>query len=182
MVYNNYKIELFHYFGEMVDLAEFYGGSVVRFSGDALTVLFAASEVNAAVQAVQCALEMQERMTHYQNIATSAGKFSLAMKAGLAVGPVVCTSAGDAATRLEFIVAGEVLERAAAAEHHSQPGWVVVHNELAPHLGAFTGEAITADFTRLTGLPRQDRCETRLPLLPPPPAPKMSRYPANTAS
>src|SRR3569623_513740 len=98
----------------MINLIHSYGGIVSKFGGDALTVLFpcdtelATSTEKAVQRALACALAMQQTMPDYQPIPTRAGPFMLAMKAGLALGPVFCTTVGEIDSRLEYIVAGQV--------------------------------------------------------------------------
>lgn len=121
------------YFEPMIDLIRSYGGIIGKFGGDAMTVLFPYVEENRALvatQAVQCALDMQARMTDYKAISTSAGVFELAMKAGLAAGSVFSTIVGDPMVRLEYIIAGTALDFCAEAEHHANRGEVVVHGDL----------------------------------------------------
>ncbi|HET9221354.1 MAG TPA: adenylate/guanylate cyclase domain-containing protein, partial [Roseiflexaceae bacterium] len=127
------------YFGPMIDLIQSYGGIIGKFGGDAMTVLFpTARSARAATarRAIQCALDMQAAMGRYAAIETSAGTFSLAMKAGLALGPVLCTTVGDPQVQLEYIIAGGVLNRSADAEHHAEPGQVIVQDELLSYAGA----------------------------------------------
>jgi class 3 adenylate cyclase/tetratricopeptide (TPR) repeat protein len=156
------------YFLPMIDLVHSYGGTIAKFGGDAMTVLFptpspalphpldgggsAPSPTNefllgegwgggregVARRALQCAIEMQARMPQYAAISTSAGTFGLAMKAGLAVGPVLTLLAGDPAVRLEHIVAGEVLDRCTDAEHHAAPGQVIAHRDVLVMAGEET--------------------------------------------
>ena len=126
------------YFGPMIDLIHSYGGCIGKFGGDAMMVLFAytpTSRVSVARRAIQCALDMQDRMARYAAIRTQAGTFSLTMKAGLATGPVFCTTVGDPAGRLEYIIAGDVLDRCAEAEHHARQGEVVIHDDLLASAG-----------------------------------------------
>jgi class 3 adenylate cyclase/predicted ATPase len=115
------------YFGSMIERAVAYGGVVVRLTGDALTVLFPCDPHSlAVVRAVCCALDMQAAMGAFQALGTQAGVFRLAMRAGLAMGPVLGTIVGDPAVRLEYVVAGRAIDRAAAAERHAAIGQVVV--------------------------------------------------------
>lgn len=126
------------YFEPMIGLIQAYGGIIGKFGGDAMTVLFPytrRSRAATARRAIQCAVEMQAAMDGYRAIPTSAGTFNLAMKAGLALGPVLCTTVGDPEIRLEYIIAGGVLDRCAEAEHHANQGEVVVHNELLAEAG-----------------------------------------------
>src|SRR5436190_17933047 len=110
------------YFEPMIDLIESYGGIIGKFGGDAMTVMFPftrRSRAATARRALQCALDMQAAMQRYVAIPTSVGAFGLTMKAGLAIGSMLCTTVGDPASRLEFIIAGSVLDRCADAEHHA---------------------------------------------------------------
>ncbi len=121
------------YFEPMIALIQSYGGIIGKFGGDAMTVLFpyhAAESQATARRAVQCALEMQARMGDYAAIPTRSGAFGLTMKAGLAAGPLFCTTAGDPSLRLEYIIAGRVLDDCAEAEHHARSGEVVLHQSL----------------------------------------------------
>ncbi|MDQ3767322.1 MAG: tetratricopeptide repeat protein [Actinomycetota bacterium] len=121
------------YFRPMIDLVHSYGGDVLKFSGDGMTILFPFSQRNARAtisRAVQCALDMQGRMARYKSIVTSAGNYSLAIKAGLAAGQILSTNVGDPAVRLEYVAAGGVLDRCAEAEHHAVSNEVVIHSDL----------------------------------------------------
>ena len=117
------------YFGCMVERAVAYGGSVVRLTGDALTVLFPydpSTRSPVAGRAVRCALDMQAAMGGFQALSTQAGVFRLAMRAGLAMGPVLGTIVGDPAVRLEYVVAGRTVDLAATTEQYAAIGQVVV--------------------------------------------------------
>lgn len=121
------------YFAPMIELIESYGGIVGKFGGDAMTVIFPAENApEAAHRAVQCALAMQAEMDRYVAIPTLVGSYSLMMKAGIAAGTILCTTVGDPTLRLEYIIAGEALDRCADAEHHAQKGQVVVHTAILP--------------------------------------------------
>ena len=117
-----------------------YGGSLAEFAGDALTAVFRHSSTtrrSTTRRAVQCALEMQADMVRFRLVVTRAGPFRLAMKVGLAAGPLLQTVMGDPAVRLGYMLLGPAVERAAAAEHHARGDEVVVDDGLLEHgLGA----------------------------------------------
>ncbi len=129
------------YFKLMIDLIASYGGMVGAFGGDSLTVLFPAEEDLAmpAARAVQCALRMQALMPPYAQISTRAGSFSLAIKIGLAAGPVLSAVVGDPERRLHCVLAGSALDLAAEAEHHAATGEVLLQRELAAQLVGLVG-------------------------------------------
>ncbi|HEX9369482.1 MAG TPA: adenylate/guanylate cyclase domain-containing protein, partial [Roseiflexaceae bacterium] len=160
------------YFAPMIELIESYGGIVGKFGGDALTALFPYTTQNraaAARRAIQCALDMQARMPRYAAIPTSAGAFSLAMRAGLAIGSVYCASVGDPAIRLEYIIAGGLLDRCAEAEHVARTGEVVIHIDLLPFAGEAETVAAQPRFARVRRLDRRvPRSPLAAPSVPPP--------------
>jgi class 3 adenylate cyclase/predicted ATPase len=121
------------WFDTMVELVSRHGGSVAEFAGDALTAVFWYGSRTRRLterRAVGCALQMQAEMAGFQTIVTQAGTFRLAMKAGLAAGPLLVTIMGDPAIRLGYVLAGPALDRAAGAEHQARPGEVVLHHAL----------------------------------------------------
>ena len=121
------------WFDTTADLVSRYGGSVAEFAGDALTAVFWCDSGTRRLterRAVQCALDMQAEMAGFQTIVTRAGTFGLAMKAGLAAGPLLSTVMGDPAIRLCYVLAGPALDRATTAEHHARRGEVVVDRGL----------------------------------------------------
>jgi predicted ATPase/class 3 adenylate cyclase len=121
------------WFDAMVDCISHHGGSVTEFGGDALTAVFGYDHRTRRAtvrRAVQCALDMQATTASFQAVATRAGTFGLAMKAGLAAGPLLHAIVGEPAVRLESVLAGKALDLAAAAEHHAASGEVVVDGKL----------------------------------------------------
>jgi class 3 adenylate cyclase/tetratricopeptide (TPR) repeat protein len=121
------------WFDTMASLVSLYGGAVAEFAGDALTAVFwSDAETRRATQrrAVGCALYMQAEMARFQIINTRAGTFELAMKAGLAAGPLMASIMGDPAIRLGYVLAGPALDRAVRAEQHARRGEVIVDHRL----------------------------------------------------
>jgi predicted ATPase/class 3 adenylate cyclase len=126
-----------HWFDAMCSTIARHGGSVAEFAGDALVGIFDCStstRLRTTRRAVQCALDMQADMARFQPVVTQAGPFRLAMKVGLAAGPLLQTVMGDVAVRLGFALVGPALERAAAAEHHAHGDEVVVDRGLVGDL------------------------------------------------
>ena len=160
------------YFEPMIELIRSYGGIIGKFGGDAMTVLFPYTIEEAQIvihQAVQCALDMQAKMVDYRAIPTSAGAFELAMKAGLAAGPLFCTTVGDPEARLEYIIAGTSLDLCADAEHHASRGEVVIHNHLLELAGGIVASEERDGFLlveRVTGR-TQKRSASDFDQLPP---------------
>ncbi|HVA93117.1 MAG TPA: adenylate/guanylate cyclase domain-containing protein, partial [Chloroflexota bacterium] len=146
------------YFEPMIDLVHSYGGSVAKFAGDAMTIIFpyqTAARGATARRALQCALDMRSNMGRYAAIRTSGGTFSLAMTAGLALGPAIRTTVGDPAIMYEHILAGRALDLCAEAERRAERGEVVAHNELLQGIDGVIVAEERADFSVVLGLGRR---------------------------
>ena len=101
-----------------------YGGSVMAFSGDAITCWL---DKDDGLRAAACGLAMQRAMGHFKAIHTPSGhSIPLAMKVGIAVGTVRRFQIGDPDIHYIDALAGATLDRMAAAEHHAEQGEVVV--------------------------------------------------------
>jgi class 3 adenylate cyclase/tetratricopeptide (TPR) repeat protein len=123
------------YFTRMIRIVQAYHGQVVKFSGDAMTVLFpieaTALEESISMQvavrrAAECALAMQAKMSHFAHTKTSQGYASLLMKVGISEGRVLECSVGGALERWEYVVGGDPLVQVTTAEHLAQPGQIIL--------------------------------------------------------
>jgi predicted ATPase/class 3 adenylate cyclase len=114
----------------LINEVERYGGSVIGFSGDAITCWFAASSpasqsdlVAATGQAATAALAMQAAMQNYQLIRLPTGAtVTLAIKTAVAAGPARRFAVGDPAIQLIDVLAGVTLDRMAATEQMAKQG------------------------------------------------------------
>jgi len=174
------------YFTTMIDLVHRYGGQVIRFGGDAITCSFEAESAGennefenkqignnpkSKIQNLKskillscaCALEMQTQMKKFSAIETKGGTFNLQMKIGLSAGPVLFLSVGNSTIGLEYVLAGQPLDRMAEAEHHAVAGEVVLDGEIGAVLKnapIYTGESRDG-FILIKGL----RSDFELPIL-----------------
>ncbi len=110
-----------------------FGGSVMGFSGDAITCWF---DGDSGLRATICALAMQGAMTLFTEVAIPSGKtVSLAMKAAVATGEVRRFIVGDPQIQIIDILAGATLDQLAAAEHQANKGEVVLDPATITSLG-----------------------------------------------
>ncbi|HMQ32900.1 MAG TPA: adenylate/guanylate cyclase domain-containing protein, partial [Chloroflexaceae bacterium] len=160
-----------HHYADMIERIAAYGGQVGAFGGDALTAIFplGADATGAAARALQCALEMQGLLRPDAAVVTRAGSFSLAIKIGLAAGPVLSAIVGDPQVRLLGAMAGAALARAAEAEHHARKGEVLLDAALAATIPGLLAAEERAGFVVAAGLAAPP---AQLPLPPLPPAPE----------
>jgi class 3 adenylate cyclase/predicted ATPase len=120
------------YFSRMIALVEAEGGEVVKFSGDALTIIFPAlrEELGIAVRrAVQAAEAMQAAMTEFALLPTSVGPVALGMKIGIGAGEILIAQVGGVLGRWEYVIAGDPLRQVGEAEHHAGRGEIVLSPE-----------------------------------------------------
>ncbi len=112
-----------------------FGGSVIGFSGDAITCWFDQApgfEADPAeLRAAACALSMQQSMAQFKAVGAIPGKLlTLALKTAITVGPVRRFVVGDPQVQVIDTLAGSSLDRLAAAEHQAEKGEVIL-DELA---------------------------------------------------
>lgn len=106
------------------------GGSVISFSGDAITCWFDGDD---GLRATACAIELHSAMARLGSIVLpTGGKIALALKAAVACGPVRRFLVGDPAIQLLDIVAGAPIMRVAEAEHVAQRAEVALSLECFP--------------------------------------------------
>lgn len=114
----------------LISEVERYGGSVIGFSGDAITCWFAAEPApgeltlaDAIRNAVTAALAMQTAMQNYQRIRLPNGTtVTLAIKTAVAAGPARRFTVGEPAIQLIDVLAGATLDRMAATEQMAHQG------------------------------------------------------------
>ena len=110
-----------------------YGGSVIGFSGDAITCWF---DQDNGLRAVASGLAMQEAMARFAHIAVPSGKtMALAIKTSIACGPARRFLVGNPEQGLVEVLAGQTLNRLAQVDHHTQGGEVVLDTATAVALG-----------------------------------------------
>ncbi len=120
------------YFTRMISLIEAEGGEVVKFSGDALTVIFPAVDESlglATRRAWQAAGAMQTAMAGFATLPTSAGPVALGMKIGIGAGEILAARVGGGFDRWEYVIAGDPLRQVALAEHKAGRGDVILSPE-----------------------------------------------------
>ncbi|MFQ5419363.1 MAG: adenylate/guanylate cyclase domain-containing protein, partial [Anaerolineae bacterium] len=117
-----------------------YGGSVIKFGGDALIVWFGREKrgrrTAVARRAVTAAWRMQKAIGVHGHVPTPIGTVTLRMKIGMAAGAVQRFNLGLAPIGYEDVLAGNTLDRMAAAEHHAQPGDIILDAATAALVGS----------------------------------------------
>ena len=126
-------IHLNNVYNALIEALHRQGGSVIGFSGDAITCWLDGDDGRRASAA---GLAMQEAMAQFTEIRTHSGRIiSLGMKVAIAAGPVRRFVVGDPSYVLRDVMAGQTLARMAAGEHLAERGDVIVDLTTADALG-----------------------------------------------
>jgi class 3 adenylate cyclase/DNA-binding NarL/FixJ family response regulator len=121
-------------YGALIEEVHRYHGSVVGFSGDAITCIL---EDDDGINAVACALSMQEAMGRFSKVTTPTGtSITLAIKVAVVAGPVRRFLVGDPQIQNIEVLAGNTLDWLTEAEHLARPGEVVVQSEIVARYAA----------------------------------------------
>lgn len=114
----------------VIGLIHQHGGSVISFSGDAVTCWFdtPASHPDAASQrAVACAWALHQALTALPPCRTPGGQFfTLSLKVAITSGAVCRFLVGDPAYQQLDVLAGATVARLAIAEQHTHRGEIIV--------------------------------------------------------
>ncbi len=120
-------------YGALIGEVHRVRGSVVGFSGDAITCWFDGDDGR---RALACGLNMQRVMTWFYALKTPSGEtIPLAIKAAACRGPVRRFLTGDPEVQVLDVLAGATLDRMAVAEGLAELGEVVVGPEILETLG-----------------------------------------------
>jgi class 3 adenylate cyclase len=115
------------------------GGSLLKFGGDALLLLFTGPD--HATRAAGAAVGMQRRLAQVGRLETSAGRVVLRMSAGVHSGEFGCFLVGD--SHRELLLAGPAVTTTVAMESAASAGQVIVSHATAAALpGVLLGEPL----------------------------------------
>ena len=120
------------YFSELIDILESESGEVVKFSGDALMVLFPAGKEGMGIavrRAEQAARRLQAQSSDSPMTTSLIGDIELRIKIGIGCGEVVAMEVGGLLGRWEYVIAGAPIEQAALCESQAAPGDVLLSPE-----------------------------------------------------
>ncbi|MCA9921541.1 MAG: AAA family ATPase, partial [Anaerolineales bacterium] len=120
----------------LINILHQYGGSVISFSGDAITCWL---DDDNGLRATACAFAMQSAMSAFAHITTPTGKtISLAMKTAVAGGTARRFLIGNPDIQRIDVLAGSLLDELVGGEHCAQKGDVVVSETTLAALAGLT--------------------------------------------
>src|SRR5260221_5257344 len=121
-----------HVFGRMLGIAYDKGGSLLKFGGDALLLLFSGDD--HAVLGAEAAVAMRAALREARTLPTSVGRLNLRMSTGIHSGTFNFFRVGD--SHKEFLVGGPAASETTRMEHGADAGEIVVSEATAARLPA----------------------------------------------
>jgi class 3 adenylate cyclase len=125
------------YLSVMSDVIFEYGGTIDKFIGDAVMVIFGApnsmSTQEQRERSVSCGLAMQEKMQAFTKRCADRGYPELSMRIGIHQGPAVVGNFGSD-KRADYTAIGHTVNIAARIESACEPGAVYVSGAVADGL------------------------------------------------
>ncbi len=147
------------YFQHTIALIKQEGGDVMGFGGDSILVLFEPyQEVlgQTVRRAWQTAQKMQTILHDLNPLQTSVGPVTLGLKVGIGAGMVRTMRVGGVYNRCSFVLAGNALEQATAAEGWAERGDIVLSPEAQE---VMTSEPVASRALQTYQLPPQEHQE-----------------------
>jgi len=115
------------YFGQLIDLIDDRGGDIIQFAGDAMLVVWTATEESlgaATYRAAECSLAILDKFSHYV-----AGDVSLTLHVGVAAGDVIGFHVGGVNDSWKYLLTGQAIRQVAIAEVQAKSGEVCISPE-----------------------------------------------------
>lgn len=109
-------------FGNMLEIAYSLGGSLLKFGGDALLLMYTGDD--HATRAASAAVEMRSALRAAAEYRTSVGRLSLRMSVGIHSGPTHLFRVGE--SHQELVIAGPGGTTTTTMEHTAEPGEILV--------------------------------------------------------
>jgi len=125
------------YMSTMTEVVFKYEGTIDKFIGDGMMVMFGApvklEPAEQARRATQCALAMQEAMTGFASRCEKNGLPILQIRVGIHQGEAVVGNFGSK-QRFDYTCIGPMVNIASRIESSSPPGAIMVSSEISGHL------------------------------------------------
>ncbi|EGD79547.1 hypothetical protein PTSG_10115 [Salpingoeca rosetta] len=140
-----------NFFSRLLKVVDAFGGDVVKFSGDALSIVWFVDEEESArtegyvapslavatMRACACAHELHQKLDQYLAIKATATEpgVRLRLHMGIGAGRLTSVHVGGIFKRWEYILAGPPMTQIAIAEPLAKPGETVISPEAAEIAG-----------------------------------------------
>ena len=116
-----------HVYHVLITEIHAYGGSVIGFSGDAVTCWFDDLDGNAAGRGVACGLALQDVIEQFKSIPVPTGEvLELSLRVGIASGSARRFLVGNPKTQVLDTLVGETIDRMVTAQEIADIGDVII--------------------------------------------------------
>ncbi len=118
-------LEVNEYFREIIDLIFQQEGTIDKFIGDAIMVVFGApiNQTDQELRAVQCAIDIQHKVAQMNQLSNSTDPIQVGI--GINTGEVMAGCIGSD-RRMDYTVLGDVVNVAARLESQAKPGQILI--------------------------------------------------------
>jgi class 3 adenylate cyclase len=144
------------YFSPLIKIAAKYGGDLVRFGGDSITVIFEIQSGETASKerrALQAAHDMSEFVKNFAEVKTSIGSFPVGLHLALHTGSFTACQVGQARDGMQYLLAGQAAAVAAELEEEALSGEIIISQAIFDLLKSeIKTEPKKNGMYRLTGL------------------------------
>ncbi|MCO6452534.1 MAG: tetratricopeptide repeat protein [Caldilineales bacterium] len=154
-------------FGPIVHEVYARGGMISTFAGDAFTAIFPLQSPETYIQAAQSALFIQEFFATHGRVSTRYGDYDMAVKVGLGDGETQWGILGPERMHTYFF-GGEAVDACAHAEHHAEPGDIILIPSLQSHLEGIAQLDNHGDHCHLLALTAAPAASYPMPAAPDP--------------
>jgi adenylate cyclase len=119
------------YFTRMCEIIVAYGGTIDKFMGDGIMVLFGAPDTGRddLARAIACAVEMQSVMSQVNEVNAGLGMPQIFMGIGINTGEVVAANVGSELHR-EYTVIGDNVNLASRLGSNAKAGQILVSRRI----------------------------------------------------
>ena len=120
------------YFSQMIKHIEAQGGEIIKFEGDALTVLFLTRDEalsHTIRRAKQTATAMQMATTDFSGLSTNLGTINLSMRISIGAGEIQLLQLGGERKRWEYVAVGEPFGQISQTEAQAEAGQILLSPE-----------------------------------------------------
>ena len=121
------------YFSPLIKITLKYGGDLIRFGGDSITVIFEPLPGESAGKerrSAQAAWEMAEFVKNFAEVKTSIGSFPVGLHLALHTGSFTACQVGNPADGLQYLLAGQSAATAARLEDEAGAGQILISPEM----------------------------------------------------
>ena len=144
------------FYKELVDIVVAHGGDIIKFAGDAVTVVwftdseskkdpFCPDMATACRRACECSLELHQKLHEWVAVSKQDAQqygggdkaLTLSLHCGVGCGELTCIHVGGVFRRWEYVIAGPAISQIAVAEPLAVSGETVMSPEVWEHVNVY---------------------------------------------